>query len=374
MKILYVITGLGVGGAEKQTILIANRMFKAGHDIMIISLTGKAFVKPNKGIDLKNLEIKKNIFSLVNGLFKVKKIIKSFEPDIVHSHMYHANIFSRLSKLIVKIPVLICTAHNTNEGSIMRMLTYRWTDKLASLSTNVSKDAVNAFVRKKASSPNRMIVMPNGIDVSKFEFSLTDRVSKRQELNLTPDMPMLLSVGRLTEAKDYPNLLNAYSLLLKADSHQNVPLLFIVGSGELHSHLSSMTSQLGIEKYVRFLGLRDDIRELMCAADIFVLSSEWEGFPLVITEAMACEKLIVATDSGGINEALGEYGYIVPIKDSRSLFKAISKVLALPESEKVELGLAAKNRVTENYSIDIIVKSWLDLYNNLLSRTRKTNN
>lgn len=175
MNLLYIITGLGMGGAEKQTVLIANKMHEAGHNVMIISLTGDTLVKPTDGVQLNELKLEKTPFSLFKGLFKVRKIIKKFKPDIVHSHMFHANLFARLLRTFTKIPVLICTAHNTNEGSSLRMLAYKYTDKLASLSTNVSQDAVDSFIQKGASTAARMIVVSNGIDTSQFDFSMDDR-------------------------------------------------------------------------------------------------------------------------------------------------------------------------------------------------------
>ncbi|WP_050288451.1 glycosyltransferase [Yersinia intermedia] len=362
MNLLYIITGLGMGGAEKQTVLLANKMFSAGHDVMIISLTGETVVRPEKGIHLRELNLDKSIFNLCNGLFKARKIIKKFKPDVIHSHMYHANIFSRILRLFTKIPVLICTAHSTNEGSTLRMLAYRYTDRLASLSTNVSQDAVDSFVSKRASTADRMIVVTNGIDTSQFHFSVSDRQTKRTELAISDETPMLLSVGRLMKAKDYPNLLNAYSLLLKNYNYKNIPRLFIVGTGHLDSHLKNMASELAIEQYVTFLGRRDDIRQLMCATDIFVLSSEWEGFPLVITEAMACKKLIVATDSGGIKEALGECGAVVPVKNPDALSNAIYKMINLSDDEKISLGEKVRARIVKTNSIDKIVEHWMSIY------------
>lgn len=362
MNLLYIITGLGMGGAEKQTVLIANKMYEAGHNVMIVSLTGETLVRPNDGIQLNELKLNKTPFSLFKGLFEVKKIIKKFKPDIVHSHMFHANLFARTLRFITKIPALICTAHNTNEGSSLRMLAYKYTDKLASLSTNVSQDAVDSFIRKGASSPGRMIVVSNGIDASQFDFSMDERKAKRSELGIFNDTPILLSVGRLTEAKDYPNLLTAFSLLIKDRSLQSFPQLFIVGTGHLDGYLKNMSKEFGIDKYVTFIGQRNDIRQLMCAVDIFVLSSEWEGFPLVITEAMACKKIIVATDAGGITEALGDCGSIVPIKDPNSLSQAINKMIKLSDNQKEILGNKARERIIQTNSIETIIERWLSIY------------
>ncbi|PEH55339.1 glycosyltransferase [Yersinia kristensenii] len=362
MNLLYIITGLGIGGAEKQTVLIANKMHEAGHSVMIISLTGDTLVNPADGIQLNELKLDKTPFSLFKGLFKVRKIIKKFKPDVVHSHMFHANIFARFLRVFTKIPVLICTAHNTNEGSSLRMLAYRYTDKLASISTNVSQDAVDSFIQKDASTITRMIVVSNGIDTSQFDFSMDDRKTKRLELGVFDNTPMLLSVGRLTEAKDYPNLLTAYSLLIKKNEFERVPPLYIVGTGHLENHLKNISKELSIEKYVTFLGQRNDIRQLMCAADIFILSSEWEGFPLVITEAMACKKLIVATDAGGITEALGDCGSVVPVKDPTSLSQEINKMINLSDEEKEILSNKVRERIIETNAIEKIIERWISIY------------
>jgi glycosyltransferase involved in cell wall biosynthesis len=242
------------------------------------------------------------------------------------------------------------------------MLAYRYTDRLASLSTNVSQDAVDSFIRKRASIVDRMIVVTNGIDTSQFVSSINDRQNKRAEFNISEETPMLLSIGRLTEAKDYPNLLNAYSLLLRNNSYRSIPLLFIVGTGHLDDYLKEMTNELDIDQYVTFLGQRSDIRQLMCAADIFVLPSEWEGFPLVIIEAMACKKLIVATDSGGVKEALGECGFVVPVKNADGLSIAINKMISLPDSDKILLGEKVRERIVKMNSIDKIVDHWISIY------------
>ncbi len=353
-----------MGGAEIQTCLIADRITDAGNNVVIISLTGKTVVKPNNDIPIVELNIRKNIFSLFYSLFKARAIIKKFKPTVIHSHMFHANIFSRLLRIITNIPYLICTAHNTNEGNKIRMLAYRWTDKLASISTNVSDEAVDAFIRKGASFPNRIINVLNGIDTEKFKYTKLARINKRQEIKIPDNKIMLLSVGRLTEAKDYPNLFKAYSLLANNETYAGRTRLYIVGTGHLEDSLKLMTKQLDISDSVFFLGVRNDIPELMCASDLFVLSSEWEGFGLVAAEAMACQRVVVATDSGGVKEVIGNCGFLVPVKDHFALYDSILKVLNLSTIEKMELGASARNRIINSNSIETITKIWIDLYNN----------
>lgn len=364
MKVLYIITGLGVGGAEIQTCLIADKVYDEGNDVMIISLTGKTLIKPNNDIPIVELNIRKSIFSFFYSLFKTRAIIKKFKPNVIHSHMFHANIFSRLLRIFTNIPYLVCTAHNTNEGNKIRMLAYRWTDRLASISTNVSNEAVDAFIKKRASFPGRMINILNGIDTEKFKYTESDRINKRQELKVHNNKVMLLCVGRLTEAKDYPNLFKAYSLLVNNDVYSGKTILYIVGSGHLEDSLKLMAKELNISDSVIFLGIRDDIPKLMCASDLFILPSSWEGFGLVVAEAMACQRLVVATDSGGVKEVIGNCGFLVPVKDYIALYDSMLIALNLPETKKIELGLSARKRIINNNSIDKVAKIWIDLYNN----------
>ena len=365
MKILYIITGLGMGGAEIQTCLIADKVYAEGNDIMIISLTGKTLIKPTNDIPIVELKFRKNILSFFHSLFKARAIIKKFKPDVIHSHMFHANIFSRILRIFTSIPYLICTAHNTNEGNKIRMLAYRWTDKLASISTNVSNEAVDAFIKKGASFPGRMITIINGIDTEKFKYTEYDRINKRQELHVHNNQIMLLSVGRLTEAKDYPNLFKAYSRLINNDIFSEKTMLYIVGAGHLEDSLKIMAKELNISDNIIFLGIRDDIPELMCASDVFILPSSWEGFGLVVAEAMACQRLVIATDSGGVKEVIGNCGFLVPVKNYIALYDSMLIALNLPKKEKIELGLFARNRIVNNYSIDKVAKIWIDLYSNL---------
>ncbi|EPF2606043.1 TPA: glycosyltransferase [Yersinia enterocolitica] len=364
MKILYIITGLGLGGAEKQVIQLADEMRLLGHEIVLVSLTGCTKLLPKNNVTVHQLDMRKNIISLMLSIIKLRNIVKELKPDVVHSHMFHANIFSRVLRLVIKFPKLICTAHSCNEGGRLRMFLYRLTDGLATLSTNVSMEAVYNFIAKGASTRNRMIVVYNGIDTDLFKFSIEERNSVREELNITENSHIILSVGRFTEAKDYPNLLEMFTLLLNKYNHDVEPILYIAGDGDLLPSMKEYATELGISDRVVFLGVRDDIHRLMCAADIFVLSSQWEGFALVVAEAMACELLVVATDCGGVREVVGGLGGLAPIKDPEYLAYKTNKLLKMQSDEKEQREKKGRKTIVENYSLKKAVDRWLAIYKN----------
>ena len=360
MRILYIITGLGMGGAERQVVDLADSFNCLGNEVAIIALTGEVICKPaNENIKVFELGLKKNIFSIVNATLKLRKLVLDFKPDVVHSHMVHANIFTRLLRLIAPVPVLVCTAHNTEEGGWLRMLAYRLTDSLADISTNVSHEAVISFVNKKAVKKGGMIVVYNGIDIDRFKFSNVNREVKRSELALSSSHQLLLAVGRFDEAKDYPNLLKAFSQLII--DNRNLKLA-IIGTGYLKSEMMQLCIELSISENVIFLGRQNNVHEWMSAADCYVLSSAWEGFGLVVAEAMACERVVVATDCGGVAEVLGSDGYLCPIKDSESLAKKIQMVLGLDDVDLHKRGVRARNRIVHNYSLSNSVAQWKRIY------------
>lgn len=365
MKVFFLITGLGVGGAEQQVVTLADQLAALGHQIMLCYITGQADILPQqKSVNVISLNANKTPYSLIMALFSLTKIIKQFNPDIIHSHMIHANLMARIVKLIMNYKgILICTAHNKNEGGKLRMLAYRLTDSLADISTNVSQEAVDTFIAKKAVKSGRMLVFYNGIDVNKFKFDIDQRKRLREDFKIADHTKIFIAIGRLAEAKDYPNLLYAYANLAESDT-----VLWIVGKEKSHygKILQQLAKNLHIEHKVFFLGMRSDIPELLSAADIFVLSSAWEGLPLVIAEAMACEKVIVATDSGGVKEMLADCGYLVPIKQPKLLALSMSKAQLLSDNEILELTKRARQRVVMHYNIEQISEQWLVLYQHLL--------
>jgi glycosyltransferase involved in cell wall biosynthesis len=359
MKIFFLITGLSMGGAEKVVTSLADALADRGHVVLISYLTGVALVVPrNPAVCIVDLGIKsaKDIFKTY---FKLRRLVIDFKPDVVHSHMVHANILARLMRLTTAIPRLICTAHSSNEGGYLRMIAYRVTDVLADLSTNVSDAAVAAFVALKAVKPGRMIAVHNGISTSAFAFSPSARDEVRQRLGIADGCKLILAVGRLTEAKDYPNLLRALQMLNVNSINFKA---CIAGAGPLEQTLKGYVCELEIGEHVEFLGIRHDVAALLSAADVFVLSSAWEGFGLVVAEAMACECIVVATDCGGVKEIVGDCGYLVPRANSRALCAAICKAFALSTCDAKTLRMRAKKRIISNYSLETTIRKWLLIY------------
>lgn len=358
MNILYVITGLGLGGAERVVVDLADQMAAIGHDVKIVYLKGDVIVKPeNKKIELIYLGLE-GIKDFKKVFNKYKKVLISFKPQVVHAHMVHANIFARISRKFCPIPKLICTAHNSNEGGTIRMMAYQITNSLSDINTNVSMEATQIFKNLKAFDSSAMTIY-NGINLSKFEKQEIKKHPILNEINCL-DYKIILAVGRLNVQKDYPNLLKAISIL-KNTSDQLFKVV-IVGDGDQRSVIENLIKNLNLSSDVVLLGRRSDIPQLMSAADIFVLSSEYEGFGLVVAEAMACETFVVATDCGGVKEVMGGYGLMVKPQDSEALAAALLKALNMKIQDQEENNKNALLHIQENFDLNLIVKQWLNVY------------
>jgi len=300
------------------------------------------------------------------AIARLVKILRQWQPDVVHSHMVHANLLARIARLIYKVPVLISTAHSINEGGRRRELAYRLTDPLTDLTTNVSQAAVERYIQVGAAPKDKIKFMPNGIDICRFKPDRLAGRGLRHELGINNAF-VWLAVGRFEAAKDYPNMLRAFRVV--AAKRLDATLL-LVGQGSLLEEVKKLAGELGLEDKVRFLGVRRDIPELMNAADAFVLSSRWEGFGLVLAEAMACQLPVVAADSGGPREILhgGSLGFLVPPGDSNSLAKAMVQLMTLTEVERQAMGQAGRVYVEANYSLDRVVDRWEELYMEILTK------
>ena len=372
LRLMYVITGLGRGGAETQVVLLAKAFAIKGWNVSVVSLLEASREVRDEleasGIAVAHLGMRRGVPD-PTGILRLVRLMRSARPTIVHSHMVHANVLARIARLVSPVPVLISTAHNIIEGPRWREWLYRATDWLTDLTTQVSQVGLERYVRLRVCDRERALFIPNGVDTFRFKPDPVVRVETRRELGLQDEFAWL-AVGRLEPAKDYPTLLRAFAHLRSASPQ---PLLLIAGHGALADTLRDMAARLEIAERVRFLGLRNDVPALMNAADAFVLSSAWEGMPMVLLEASASGLPIVATDVGGNREVVlnGETGLLVPSGDPRALANAMACVMAMTSDQRTHMGQRARERVRREYSIERVVQLWESVYVEALYSRRR---
>lgn len=369
-KILYLSTSLAFGGAETQLYFLAISLKQRGWDVKVVTMCApQAFEKEliDNGIFVYSLNIPRGVFDL-KAFFRFIKILQLEKPDILNTFLVHANFFGRLTRLFVRIPVLVSSARNVFEGGGIRNWWYRTTDFLCDITTQVSQVGSRRYVDEKLVHASKIAYIPNGVDMGKFRKDDVIKSRLRRELGVENAF-VWLAVGRLEEEKDYSNMINAFNLIPRKTGC----VLLIVGNGSFYEKIVNQVHELGLDKLVRFLGVQTDIVGLMSASDAYVMSSAWEGMPNVLLEASACELPIVATSVGANPELILDEvtGFLVPAEDSALLAKTMASMMTLPKEKRIIMGLAGRRHIQENYSLGCVVSIWEELYNSLLKKNKK---
>lgn len=377
LRVMLVSTSLMRGGAEIQVYLLAQELHRKGHAVEVVTMRDPEALDhelTTQNIPVRSLGMTSGIPD-PRAVIRLARAVRSFRPDVVHSHMVHANLLARITRPFATSPVLISTAHNLSEGARWRELAYRITDPLTSITTNVSVKAVDRYVTVGAVPARRIMYMPNGLDMTPFHPDPQQREALRASLGLAEEF-VWLAVGRLETQKDYPNLMQAVSNLVSETAHDPKPFsVLIVSDGPLRRELEGLRDDLGLSgDLVRFLGNRSDVPDLMRAADGYVMSSAWEGLPMVLLEAAAARLPIVATDVGGNGEVVedGRSGYLVAPMDPAALSAAMATVQRLAPEERASLGARARLEVEQRYEIGKVVDGWVELYEHLLAKGGKS--
>ncbi|CAG9169583.1 glycosyltransferase [Cupriavidus pampae] len=367
LRIMLMLTGLKVGGAEYQVAALAGAFRALGHAVAIVSLSPGREVEVPADVEVIELAMRKTPLGFARALCRARALVRAWRPDIIHAHMVHANLFARVLTRIVRCPPLVCTAHSFREGGTARMLAYRLTDHWCALTTHVSEAGRAGMIAAGAVPAARMVVMPNGIDIERFRHDVARRAATRASFGLDDATPLLLHVGRLVPEKAQHLLIDAFARLDNARAQ-----LLMAGGGPLAEALANQIATLGLDDRVQLLGPRQDIPALLDAADAFALSSDIEGSPLVLAEALASGCPVVSTDAPGAREIIGntaEGGMIVPRGDAEALAAAISATLRAGRGDAHAQAMR-RDHVRATSALDTVAQRWLACYRALRASPR----
>jgi len=227
--------------------------------------------------------------------------------------------------------------------------------------TAVSQATAASHLAAGMVSESKLSVVWNGIDVDRWQPDAQERAQARAELGIRDEF-LWLAVGRLEAVKDYPCLLRAMTRTPERAR------LLVLGAGPQEDRLTELAEWLGLKRRVRFAGFEPNVARWMRAADGFVLSSRYEGLPMVLLEAGACGVPIVATDVPGTREVVvdGETGWLAPAGDAEELAKTMMRLMRMPPDARHAMGERARRHVAEHFSLEAALDRWERLYANLL--------
>jgi len=299
-KIIHLITTIELGGAEKQLLTLASEQVKSGLKVEVFFLKGKSDLKnefKESGVEVNNLLVGKSFLKQVYLLSKLLR--KNFSP--IHAHLPKSEL---LAAIVVRNKCFVFSRHNAEPfwpggPRIISNLLSKYVCNRASQGIAIS-NAVKSYLIKRGEVPNGYT-----IDVVYYGFqkditanSVGSNFMNSKSLNFK-----IGSIGRLVPQKDYPILLNAFSNVLK--SVPNIEL-YVVGEGYLQRDLINLSKSLGINNKVHWLGKTGYIKEFLSKIDLFILPSKYEGFGLVLLEAMVAKKPVIAANNSAIPEVLGK--------------------------------------------------------------------
>lgn len=370
-RILHIITSLQIGGAEMALYRLVSTLDHKFFQQSVISLTHDQPVGDlirSAGIPVESLGLCPS-FPDPRGIFRLKQKITVFNPDIVQTWMYHADFLGGIAaKLAGSYPVVWNIRHTITDKGSLKTSTYLIASANALLSRSLpTKIICNANAGKQTHvamgfDESKILVIENGFDLSRFMPDKTSREDVRNELGLPGDGYLIGMAARYNPQKDHVNFIRAASLLRQ--KRQDVDfLLWGNNVDDSNPELAELIHSLNLQNHVLVLGLRMDGQRLFSALDIATLSSAYgEAFPQVIGEAMACGVPCVVTDVGDSARIVENTGRVIPPRDPQALANAWNELLSMPEAERISLGLSARERIKDLFSLENTTRKYSQIY------------
>lgn len=375
MKIIHIITGLGVGGANVMLYRLVSRIDRKAFELGVISLTdiGLIGLKTRAlGVPVRELGMSPGVPNPL-AILRLTSWLRQDPPDVIQTWTYHADLIGGLAAWLAgRIPVAWGIHHTTSDRENTKRLTTWTVMACARLSRWLPTSIVccseaSCRVHEQLGYPaSKMLVIPNGFDLTAFRPDLEARQSVRQELGISDEVPLIGYVARFDPQKDHHNFIQAAARI-----HARLPetRFLMCGEGITWENLDLVEwiETAGLRDCCYLLGGREDIPRLMAGLDVATISSAFgEAFPLVIGEAMACGVPCVATDLGDSAIIVGDTGVIVPPKNPQLLAEGWSRLLvSMSRAERAKLGVAARSRIKERYGLRKVVEQYENLYRSL---------
>jgi len=368
MKITYIITRSDWGGAQAHLYdLIEYAHTNTDHSChLIVGEEGRLAEQ------VRNLGVPVTIVpTLIQPIHPLKdilavrdlvRLLKQINPDIIHLHSSKAGMVGRIAARILRLRAIF-TAHGwafTDGVSFFRRMISlpleRWVARYSQRIICVSEYDRELALQYRVGRSEQLVTIHNGIpDINENQCLLEENSNKKRSVL------KCVMVARFSSQKDYATLLHAASQV-------TVPVeLHLAGQGELIASMRSLARELQIEDKTNFLGPRSDIPALLSSNDVFVLTTNYEGFPISILEAMRAGLPVIATDVGGVGEAVIDSvtGYLVPRGDSKAVQERIEILAENPELRR-KMGEAGRNRFLEHFTSQEMINKTFSLYKEVL--------
>lgn len=377
MRVAFVTTGLATGGAELALCRLVLGLSERGVESTVHVLTGEAGLAGmlnDAGVPVTHLGVG-GAATVWPGVRRLRAELSRTRPDIVQTWMYHADFIGGMAAWSIRLPVVWGVRNSSLSRSTSKRGT-RWLVRgLAVLSHRLPARIIMNAERSRlvherlGYRKSRIVVIPNGIDATRYRRCDTMRRLTRSALGIGDDQPLVGMLARFDPQKDHGSFLEAARIVV-GELPQAMFLLCGPGCDSRNRMLTASIREQGLDGRVLLLGERSDTVELMNALDLHVLTSAYgEAFPNVLGEAMACEVPAVATDVGDSAAILGDQRWIVPPCNPHFFARAWLESLRLDAESRDRLCTENRDRVVREYNLDSMVDRFHSVYRNILSKS-----
>lgn len=379
MKVLLVIDSLGGGGSERSLAELLPHLAAAGVRPVIACFHDREGARrsvADRGFEVRRLE-----GGPVAQVLRLRRLLRELRPDLVHTTLFHASQVGRLASVASDTPVLTSlvstpyTARRLADPNVSRrkLRIVQGLDGWTARHLTDHFHAVSQAVKEAATStlgirPERVTVIERGRDPRRLGSPGPDRrAAARERLGLLPEAPVVITVGRQEYVKGQGTLIRAAAHLRK--HHPALRVLLVGGPGHSSKEIEALVASAGLGDAVRLLGFRDDVPEILAAADVFALPSLWEGFPGAALEAMALGLPVVGSDLSSLREMVGPgaHGLLAEPESPEALARVLDRVLSDPEFA-AESGRGNRERFFERFTIARSAERMLELYRRVIER------
>lgn len=368
VKILYFITELNIGGAEKVLVHLISQLDRSRFEPSVVCLyDGDGPIAAEiRALNVPVIDLNMTARWDVRAIWRFYQLVRREKPVIIHASLFHANIIGRLVGRMAGVPVIITCRQNISIGGRWRerinRLTAAWDDKVVA----VCDVARQAEIEHTGVAPTKVVTIYNTIDPALFHTDhQPEKSGLRTEWGIPPNTLLIGTVGRLHPQKGLSYLLEAVAQL-KARLSVDFRLV-VVGDGQLRINLITQSRILDIADRTIFAGARTDVPDILAELDLFAFPSLWEGLPLALLEAMAAGLPVVATAVGGTPEVVldGQTGILVPPGNPQALAVALERLMMDP-ALRLKMGQAALVRIQQAFTVEQMAAKYHNLYFQLI--------
>ena len=332
LRVARLITWVPVGGIERRLVSVLPRLRERDMEVRVFCLRERGPLAEELerwGIKVELVPMKSRLHP--PSLLRLKRALKEYAPDVVHSHMYRANVPGTIAARGANVPAIFAQVHNVDTWETPRQrMVDKWLCRWRTGTIGVSKAVVKDIQANLNQPPQKTPLLYNGCDSGRFRPDGEMRERTRRDLGIDENLVVALVPARLHPQKAPMETLKAFSTAL--DSGARRAVLVFAGDGPEREEIERAVKAIGLEQRVLILGKRDDMPELYNAADVVVLSTLKEGFSNAIVEALCCGKPVIAANVGGNAEALegGKVGWLHEAGDQDTFASQLRAALVNP--------------------------------------------